>query len=170
MTPDLGLGGTCAVESAVVLCNLLQNKLCHSSSNDEQTLSQDDITQLFHQYQNRQWSRARRLCTLSGRATRLHSWATLTDQFITRILIPINAVPLAAIMAKVVRKGELLDYAAIHSVRKGNQNWTRQVDVEGWPVPFTGEDQGKRGSRLSPLLLLLFFNIGIVLYFWKLLV
>ncbi|KID59578.1 FAD binding domain protein, partial [Metarhizium brunneum ARSEF 3297] len=149
MTPDLGLGGACAVEDAVVLCNNLRNRMHDSSSKSLNTVSQDGITQLFHQYSNRQGPRAQRLCSLSGRTTRLNSSGTLIDQFVTRILMVNNAAPMAAIMGEVVREGELLDYATVKRVRVGNQNWGRRLDLHGLPTPYNNKREGGARTLLS---------------------
>jgi FAD dependent monooxygenase len=123
MTADLGIGANMAIESAVVLCNVLQRSL---ASNPNPTAS--EITAIFSEYQSKRYERAKVFMELSGSVTRMRSYQSLWKRFfITHIAtLPFMQRLQGDKFIEGFAKGPKLDYAATRTINE---------DAEGWKLP-----------------------------------
>ena len=81
MTPNIGLGGNTAIESAVALANSLK-KIAESSS----PCQTDDIHRCFRDWQSAREPRVETTWTASAGATRLESLTTYKDKILQHLL------------------------------------------------------------------------------------
>lgn len=155
MTPDIGLGGACAIEDIVVLSNLIHGAI---QQHPYERLSMARIEECFLAFQGKQKSRAQRLTQASGRTTRLHAWESVQDIIFTQMVLRFSDTVVTNTMKDIVQMGPLLDYIRIPYVRRGRQNWRYQVDSNGWPVVDPAKATSVDRSKV-PLSALAFFLV-----------
>ncbi|KAH7405963.1 hypothetical protein DE146DRAFT_630660 [Phaeosphaeria sp. MPI-PUGE-AT-0046c] len=85
MTADLGMGANTAIESAIVLVNLLQRAL---KDDPCRHFSQEEISDLFGEYQETRYGAAKKWMELSGKVTRTRSYESLWARFFITQIAP----------------------------------------------------------------------------------
>lgn len=85
MTADLGTGANIAIESAVVLANILNREL---KTNPTHHPTQSELSVLFAEYQHDRFDRAKAYIELSGKVTRVHSYNTRFERFFVSHIAP----------------------------------------------------------------------------------
>ncbi|KAL4885604.1 hypothetical protein BJY04DRAFT_205340 [Aspergillus karnatakaensis] len=85
MTPNLGQGGNCAIESAAALVNSIHNLLQASS---DAKISTKEIHSHLQAWQAKQQARVRYNCKDSYNLTRLEALSTLKDRVFSLYLLP----------------------------------------------------------------------------------
>jgi FAD dependent monooxygenase len=133
MTADLGIGANMAIESAVVLCNLLQKTLSNDA-NKHPTPSQ--LSALFAQYQSKRYTRVKIFMELSGKITRMRSYASFWGRlFITRIAaLPWMQTYQSSQFLKACSMAPKLEYVGTRTINE---------DAAGWKL---GERKEKAGG------------------------
>ena len=167
MTPDIGLGGACAIEDIVVLSNLIHGAI---QQHPHERLSTAQIGECFRDFQDQQKSRAQRLTQVSSRTTRLHAWESVKDMIFTRLVLRFNDAVIRNTMTDIVHMGPLLHFIRIPYVKRGRQNWGYQVDSNGWPVVDAAKSTSVSGSKvtLTSLAFSLTLALSIGLYYMSL--
>jgi FAD dependent monooxygenase len=133
MTADLGIGANMAIESAVVLCNLLQKTLS-TDANKHPTPAQ--LSALFAQYQSKRYIRVKTFMNLSGNITRMRSYASFWGRlFITRIAtLPWMQTYQSSRFLKACSMAPKLEYVGTRTINE---------DAVGWKL---GEKKEKEGG------------------------
>ncbi|KAK2598022.1 hypothetical protein QQS21_005859 [Conoideocrella luteorostrata] len=129
MSPNLGLGGNAAVESAVTLSNLL---FSHVQNNGQSDMA--SIEPIFSEYQKRRMKRTQDCTHISGNILSFAWLAVYAIRFLC-IFIPVEAVDrLLAdwVLNWVSRDGEILKFA---------QECQHQSGRIAWRYPNTDETQ-----------------------------
>jgi FAD dependent monooxygenase len=140
MTADLAIGANMAVESAVYLCNILHREL---KANPNRRMSTSELSDLFAEYQNGRFGRAKAFATLSGQATRRHTYQTYLGRFYIGYIAPYLMSIHTQKMAESFVQSPKLDYAPVRTI---NEN------AEGWHLGKQKEKEAKVG--LVPYVLL----------------
>ena len=124
MTADLGIGANTAVESAIVLCNILQRE---TKNNPNRHFTNSELSTLFTEYRDNRYERAKKFIAISGGVTRMRSYETLWKRiFITRIVtLPIFQRYQAKKMMLAFAKSPKLLYVPTRTIN---------VDADGWKV------------------------------------
>ncbi|KAM7222986.1 hypothetical protein V8F06_001542 [Rhypophila decipiens] len=125
-TPIAGLGFNAGVQSAVVLTNLLHSALKTPPSQKPTATGSIDLKQLFTQYQNQRKPPATREADLSKLYTRVVSWDNPLWKLADRYILPkVNGdiLLLKLIVSKIMKDGEVLDFAEEKNFREGTIKW-----------------------------------------------
>jgi FAD dependent monooxygenase len=122
MTADLGIGANMAIESAVVLSNILQRSL---ASNPNRHFTTDELSTLFQEYQSKRHPRAKAYVTLSGSVTRMRSYYSFWGRiFITRIAtLPWMRKMQMERMMLGFTKGPKLEYVKTRTINENAEGW-----------------------------------------------
>jgi FAD dependent monooxygenase len=135
MTADLGMGANIAVESAVILCNIINREL---KSNPNRHPSKSDIDAMFAEYQKKRFDRAKTWVDLSGKITRWNSYQSYFGRFFVGYISPLfNDVNIEK-MALHFAKAPKLDYAPLRTVNE---------QTEGWQFAKKDEDEKKKKKK-----------------------
>ncbi|KAK7743714.1 hypothetical protein SLS62_010493 [Diatrype stigma] len=128
VTPNLALGGNSAMESVVVLCNLLQ-KMVAGQENARPSL--ETLTKAFAAYQNERHGRMKVIVDLSARATRMEAWDHMLDKFVTTRVMPY--IPhhfLVKQLGRIITPAPKLDYVSLEGFARGKTPWKYDDGVE----------------------------------------
>ncbi|KAH8696854.1 hypothetical protein GQ44DRAFT_718904 [Phaeosphaeriaceae sp. PMI808] len=124
MTTDIGMGANMGIESAAVICNVLQQAL---ASNPHSHPSTSEVSALFQEYQSKRHNRAKEFVELSGLVTRMRSWQSRWQRFlITRIaMIPMFQMTQAKQFIRRVGKSPKLKYAPTRTINEKAEGWEK---------------------------------------------
>jgi FAD dependent monooxygenase len=133
MTADLGVGANMAIESAVVLCNLLQQAVAQDPNRH---LTVPELSSLFSKYQAKRFGRAKAFVDISGKVTRMNSYETLWQRFlVTRIAsLEFMRQKSAQNFIWTLAKTPKLEYVGTRTINE---------DAEGWKLPERKPDTGR---------------------------
>ena len=137
MTADLGIGASIAIESATTLCNLL-HRMVSSSDDADFHPTPAQISALFSAYQAKRHERAKAFVQLSGRMTRIRSYAGFWSYFfLTRIAtLPWMRTYQTNKFVKAFGAAPKLEYVATRTINEDAKGWER------------GEAKGRANARM----------------------
>lgn len=117
----MGFGGNCGIESVAVLCNNLNRLL---SENKGQKPSQEQLTEAFELYQNRQVPRMKEISDLCRLVTKVQAWETPYHKFVDTWVFPMQSdKELARQLTEIIRRGAKLDYVGDAGFGPGTVTW-----------------------------------------------
>jgi FAD dependent monooxygenase len=127
MTADLGIGANMAIESAIALCNLLY-KMITSSKDADFHPTPAQLSTLFSAYQAKRHKRAKAFVDLSGRMTRMRSYAGFWSYFfLTRIAtLPWIMTYQTGKLVDAWREAPKLEYVRTRTINEGAEGWKRR--------------------------------------------
>ncbi|KAH8657759.1 hypothetical protein BX600DRAFT_499833 [Xylariales sp. PMI_506] len=107
MTPNLAFGANNAIESAVVLTNLLHNTLATQSN-----LDTESIERSLSNYQQQRNDRANWCVFVSGQYTRTVAWGNWMSELLGRYIMPLVKINIIAdwFFAPIPKGGVVLDF------------------------------------------------------------
>ncbi|PCG89044.1 Monooxygenase, FAD-binding [Penicillium occitanis (nom. inval.)] len=124
MTPNIGLGGNCAMESVVVLTNLLHKAIKeHPQGKPDKAAIQN----VLHEYQKDRQVRMRQFIDFSSLATKIQAWETTWYKILSRVMpfLPDDTfAKQASILFKAAPK---LDFIPVPGNLKGSMKWDDDV-------------------------------------------
>jgi FAD dependent monooxygenase len=132
MTADLGLGANIAIESAIVLSNILHREVSHSHNPHP---SASHLSTLFTEYQNARFDRASAFVAISGKATRMHSYHTFFSRLYAGYIGPYLAPVQTLKFAESSGKAPKLDYVPVRNVDESAPGWKlgeKKSEGMGW--------------------------------------
>jgi FAD dependent monooxygenase len=124
MTADIGMGANMAIESVVVLANVLQRLVAHNPDPNYHP-TQAELSDLFTQYQSTRYTRVKQYMRLSGSITRMRSYQSIWKRiWISHIdTLPfmqrIGAKRLVAGLAKAPK----LEYVGTRTINENAKGW-----------------------------------------------
>jgi FAD dependent monooxygenase len=127
MTPNVGLGGNSALESIVVLTNLLHKAIKeHPRGKPDKATLQGILTQ----YQKNQQVRMRQIIDFSSLATKIQAWENIWYKILSRVMpfLPDNTFAKQA--SALLKAAPKLDFVPVPGNVKGTVMW----DDEAWDV------------------------------------
>ncbi|KAH6645371.1 hypothetical protein BKA67DRAFT_526716 [Truncatella angustata] len=120
-TPNMGFGGNCGIESTAVLCNHL-NRLLREGKGRKP--SQEQLTEIFELYQNRQVPRMKEISELCRLVTKVQAWETPYHKFVDTWVFPMQSdKELANQLTEIIRRGAKLDYVDDAGFGPGTVTW-----------------------------------------------
>lgn len=130
MTADLGMGANTAIESAVVLVNLLHGAL---KDDPNRHFSQDEISDLFAKYQKKRYPAAKIWMELSGKVTRSRSYESLWARFFVTQIAPMPWMQKmkSAKFIQVLAKTAKLDFVSTRTINENAEGWKQVPENKG---------------------------------------
>jgi FAD dependent monooxygenase len=122
MTADLGIGANTAIESAIVLCNILQYE---TKNNPNRHFTNSELSTLFTEYQDKRYERAKKFIAISGGITRMRSYESIWKRiFIARIVtLPVFQRYQAKKMMLAFAKSPKLAYVPTQTINDDADGW-----------------------------------------------
>lgn len=142
MTADIGIGANMAIESVVVLANVLHRSVAHNPDPNYHP-TQAELSELFTQYQSTRYARVKQYMKLSGSITRMRSYQSIWKRiWISHIdTLPvmqrIGAKKLVAGLARAPK----LEYVGTRTIDENAKGWhlghenDNQLSGGGW-IPY----------------------------------
>jgi FAD dependent monooxygenase len=151
MTADIGIGANMAIESAVVLCNILQRE---TKSNLNRHFETSELSALFQEYQDKRHERAKIFMNLSGGVTRMRSYESLWKRiFISRIAtLPYMQKAQGMQMMTAFSMAPKLNYAPVQTINE---------DAEGWKLGQKAKEAGSGAGWLAYALVTSAVGVGL---------
>jgi FAD dependent monooxygenase len=133
MTADIGIGANMAIESAVVLCNLLQRSIAEDPNRH---FTIPELSSLFSEYQAKRFGRAKAFVDISGKVTRMNSYQTLWQRFLVTRIVSLDFMRQKSSQNFVLTlaKSPKLEYVPTRTINE---------DAEGWKIPDKVPDTGR---------------------------
>lgn len=133
MTADIGIGANMAIESAVVLCNVLQRSV---ATNPDRHFTIPELSKLFSEYQSKRHERASAFKNLSGDVTRMRSHETLWKRFFVSYIatLPWMQSFQDGKMMEAFAKGPKLNYVPTRTIDEMAKGWSlgKKTKESGW--------------------------------------
>ncbi|OOQ83533.1 FAD binding domain protein [Penicillium brasilianum] len=142
MTPNVGLGGNSAMESIVLLSNLLNRAIqIHPGGRPDIKL----VEQVLSEYQTLTNERMRQIIDFSNLATRIQAWDTLFHKILSRVVPFLPDTTFAKQAAQLIKASRKLEYVQLpkRAVR-GTMPWDDELHLA-----LSESKSGKENSAAS---------------------
>ena len=157
MTPNIGLGGNTAMESVVVLANLLNKAVKeHPHGKPDRAALQ----KLLAEYQKKRQKRLQEFIDFSSLATKMQAWETIWYKLFSRIVpfLPDNSFAKQA--SALFKAAPKLDFVPVPGNPQGTVKWDDEVakteTKESMPRPILGKGTPSMMSWITAPLLSVF--------------
>jgi hypothetical protein len=124
MTPNIGLGGNTAMESVVVLANLLNQTIKESPQGKPNAAA---LHRMLNEYQRLRLIRAKQFIEISGLVTKMQAWENGWYKFMTRIVPFLPDTTFANHLSNLLRGAPKLDFIPVPGNPQGTVKWDDDV-------------------------------------------
>ncbi|RDW80309.1 FAD binding protein-3 [Coleophoma cylindrospora] len=123
-TPNIALGGMCAIESAASLVNLVRAKLVSSPLGLSSHPSQQELSDVFQAYRDQRIARVSQIFRLSALMTREQAWDNLLYKGVSKYVVPhMSDAIVASAFSEAVKGAVKLNFVTLHNNFEGTVPW-----------------------------------------------
>ncbi|KID93459.1 FAD binding domain protein, partial [Metarhizium majus ARSEF 297] len=124
LTPNLALGGMCAIKSAASLVNLVRANLTSSPRGLSSHPSQQELSTVFQAYRDQRISRVAQIFRISALTTREQAWDNLLYKAFSKYILPhMSDARVASVVSDVVKGAVKLDFVPLRNRFEGTVQW-----------------------------------------------